>query len=552
MKTKSTNKKIVKELILKSRKTKLPKQIDNIIIYTFLYKYCSDNIKDHLALELKNKEVTIDEAYDNKHYQEILSYDILKLYGFHIKNSNAFIEDVINKYYNSPKFLSVFLTIFPKNLILNSEYYNKKYIDFLFKKILLGINIQNINEEEIENIKEIIYLISKLDVFELQFEFSEVFHTISSSRLMHVNSNPEFITQILSKIVLSDKYEIQNIYDPFMKNADTLIQLNGAAEQYYGKEKNSINYLYTIARLFINNFSLNNVFLKQEDATESIDINGAVFDVILSRIPITIKNYHTSNINQNLEIAKRNKSSELKNILLKELELDNDSFTQNIELNQALENLVEKIGFENDSAEEFNGEYEILKDSEFLFLINLIDSLTPDGIMAISIPENFLFKNSLETLRKYLIVEKNYIDTIIRIPNEINNIKPEVIIVFRKNKTDENILFIDMSYDYTVQKTKSPFPFLSRKHLKLSDETLIKMKNVFSKKLKLPKYSNLVTIDEIENNYFNLSVSRYVDTFEGDFISLDELIIEKKDIESTIKDLDSKIDKMMDELNIKF
>ena len=78
------------------------------------------------------------------------------------------------------------------------------------------------------------------------------------------------------------------------------------------------------------------------------------------------------------------------------------------------------------------------------------------------------------------------------------------------------------------------------------------MERVFVNRLSLPKFSNMISIDEIKDNHFNLSVSRYVDTFEGEFISLDELVMEKKDIDSNINELNLKIEKMMDELNIRF
>ena len=81
---------------------------------------------------------------------------------------------------------------------------------------------------------------------------------------------------------------------------------------------------------------------------------------------------------------------------------------------------------------------------------------------------------------------------------------------------------------------------------------LSKMENVFLNKLSIDKYSNLISIDEIENNQFNLSVSRYVDTFDGEFISLDDLVAEKQEIDSNINELDIKIEKMMDELGIRF
>ena len=43
---KSINYKILKMLMSQSRSYKLPPEIDYIVMYTFLYKYCSDTIKD--------------------------------------------------------------------------------------------------------------------------------------------------------------------------------------------------------------------------------------------------------------------------------------------------------------------------------------------------------------------------------------------------------------------------------------------------------------------------------------------------------------------------
>lgn len=551
---KSTNRNILKQIMHISRRQKLPSEINYIILYTFLYKYCSDHTKSCVLLELKDKELTIDEAYRSGVYQGELSFDSLKLNGFFIKKPDAFIEEVVTNYYLKPGFLEEFLKVFPQSTIFNSEYHNLQYFDYLFKVIDDNLYRFKFDSETNKIIGEIIYLISRLNLFDDDLEFSEVFNIIFASRLINIDSNPEYITQILSELILTEKNTINSVYDPFMKDGNSFSRLNDKLEyglKYcYGKDVEEINFLFTMAKFFIKGFPFNNVFLKNEDALDSVDINGASFDVIISRVPIAIKNYYSSNIKQNMEIAKRNKRSELENILLNNFGMDGDSFKQDNELNQALENLVEKIDF-NDSMD-FKGEYESLRDSEFLFLINLIESLKQDGIMAISISENFLVKDSLEILRKYLVLEKNYIDAIIRIPNDIIRTRPEVVIVFKKDRTREDILFIDMSSDYDTQRSGHAYPGLFRKSIILDEKTISKMNNVFLNKLEMPKYSNLISIDEITENNFNLSVSRYVDTFEGEFISLNDLISQKEEIGGNIDDLNLKIKKMMDELDIRF
>lgn len=554
---KSDNYSILKNLISKSRNFKLPDEIDYIVIYTFLYKYCSDSIKDHFLMVLQDKEMILDEAYKSNYYQEVLKEDSMHLYGFHIEKPDAFIDEVINNSYSDRFFLSRFFKIFPQNITFASDSKDKEYFEFLFKTLSKEIKIDKYEyESEVKlAIKEIIYAISKLDLFESEFSFSRVFEVLTSSKLMHIQPTPEYISQLLSELISCDKTSVKRAYDPFLKDGNTLLSLSEKCElgvAYYGKESDRLTYCYTITRFLINHFNLNYVEFRNEDATESIDIGGASYDVILSKIPLKIRNYYSSKENQNLEIIRRNKRSELEKVLLSEFNMNSDSFTKDSELNNALENLLEKIDVESSSDIEFAGEYESLKDSEFLFLINLVESLKNDGIMAISISQNFLFKNSLKTLRKYLTFEKNYIDTIISVPEEIGRRRPEVIIVFKKNRSNQDILFIDISKEYKTQKNRILFPGLFRRNLVFADETLGKIKDVYSKKLIIDKFSNLISMNEIAKNEFNLSVSRYVDTFEGKFIRLSDLKEEKAEIDANIKELNLKIEKMMDELDIRF
>lgn len=555
---KSNNYSILRNLTSKARSFKLPDEIDYIVIYTFLYKYCSDSLKDHFLMTLEDKEMTLDEAYDSNYYQEVLKEDSMHLYGFHIEKPDAFIDEVINNSYSDRFFLSEFFTVFPRNITFSKDSKEKEYFDFLFKSISQEIKIDKYEfESEVKlAIKEIIYAISKLDLYESAFSFGKVFDVLSSSRMMHIQPTPDYISQLLSALISCDKTSIKKAYDPFLKDGNTLMKLSDECEMgvtYYGKELDRLTYCYAITRFLINHFNLDYVEFRNEDATESIDIDGASFDVIMSKIPVKIRNYYSSKQNRNnFEIIRRNKRTELEKVLLSEFNMNSDSFAKDSELNSALENLLEKIDVEAASDVEFSGEYESLKDSEFLFLINLIESLKDDGVMAISISQNFLFKNSLNTLRKYLTLEKNYIDTIISVPEEIGRRRPEVIIVFKKNRSTQGILFIDISKEYETQKNRILFPGLFRRNLIFADETIAKIKDVYSKKLTINKFSNLISVRDIIKNDFNLSVSRYVDTFEGKFIRLEDLKQEKAEIESNVKELNLKIEKMMDELNIRF
>ena len=552
------NYRILRDILSKSRKAHLPPEARYLIIYAFIYKYYSDFLKSHFLSVIQDEEYTLDEAYRSLNFNAEFRNDAFHMFGYFIEKPDAFFDEVVNTKFNENTFLRQFFNIFQENLIFEDNSNNKKYMDFIFDAVVneFPFNLYELDLESTTIIKDLILSISKLDVFDPEFAFTDVFEVIGESDILNVNSNPEYIYQILSTILISQKQNLNTIYDPFMGNGLSFLYLSeafGLWANKYGKESDKVTYCYTIARLLMSAYNFDKLYLENEDAFESIDIDGTSFDGILSVIPIAIHNYHTSNKNQSLEIAKRHKREELEKMLSNNFNMDSSSFSQDNELNNVLEKLINKMDVDENSVSEFMGEYESLNDSEFLFLINLIDSLKNDGIMAISISQNFLFKDSLKTLRKYLTFEKNYIDAIINIPNEFGRYKrPEVVIVFKKNRKTDEILFIDMSRDFRTRRGRIVVRGSFKSNLLLDKPTLDKMCDVLNNKLVVSKFSSLVSMDEILKNGFNLSVSKYVDTFEGEFIRLKDLVNEKIEIDEKRMLLTKEIDKMMDELNIKF
>ena len=554
----SNNYRILRDILSKSRKAHLPPEARYLIIYAFIYKYYSDFLKSHFLSVIQDEEYTLDEAYRSLNFNAEFRNDAFHMFGYFIEKPDAFFDEVVNTKFNENAFLRQFFNIFQENLIFEDNSNNKKYMDFIFDAVVneFPFNLYELDLESTTIIKDLILSISKLDVFDPEFAFTDVFEVIGESDILNVNSNPEYIYQILSTILISQKQNLNTIYDPFMGNGLSFLYLSeafGLWANKYGKESDKVTYCYTIARLLMSAYNFDKLYLENEDAFESIDIDGTSFDGILSVIPIAIHNYHTSNKNQSLEIAKRHKREELEKMLSNNFNMDSSSFSQDNELNNVLEKLINKMDVDENSVSEFMGEYESLNDSEFLFLINLIDSLKNDGVMAISISQNFLFKDSLKTLRKYLTFEKNYIDAIINIPNEFGRYKrPEVVIVFKKNRKTDKILFIDMSRDFRTRRGRIVVRGSFKSNLLLDKPTLDKMCDVLNNKMVVSKFSSLVSMDEILKNGFNLSVSKYVDTFEGEFIRLKDLVNEKIEIDEKRMLLTKEIDKMMDELNIKF
>lgn len=556
----SPNHKILRNILSKTRQIDISEDVSYLLVYSFLYKYCSDSLKEYFLSVIEDKAITLDEAYKNDLSCEMLKDDAFHMFGYFIKSPDFFMDEVMNSSYSDRFFIHMFFKAFSENIEFpeNSNY--ERYFTFIFDSVREKINFNKF-EFEGENhliVKDIIYSISKLDVFERQYPFENVFEKICQSKLMRVNHDPDYITDTLSDIVRSVKTKTGNVYNPFLRDASSLIDLKSRYEwgigTGYGKESDKITYCSSIVRLYLNGFDLDGVYLEYGSPFESVDIASASFDVIVSRIPaITPKNLKRLNRTQNIEMAKRNKRKQLEDVLTSRFDMDEDSFLNDNELNNALENLLSKMDLERDSEIEFTGEYESLNDSEYLFLINLINCLDDDGIMAVGMSQGFLFKNSLETLRKYLTVERNYIDAIISIPDGLSRPhRSEIIVIFRKNKTTDDVVFIDTSTDYDTKRSPYSVPGLFKRNLILDNATKNRLIEAYVKRRNVERFSNVVGISQIAKNDFNLSISRYVDTFEGEFVSLRELKHQRDEIESNIDKLSKKIDMMMDKLNIRF
>ena len=559
MRKRPSNHTIYRNIRSKFRQTKIPRDIHYLLIFTFLYKYCSDTLKDYYLNYIEKKEITLDEAFENPRIRSELESDALKMFGYHIRKPSAFIDEVISVAYQDRWFLPGFYTAFRDNITFAKGSNYEKYFNFIFDCVESQCKLEMIEFDPKINlvVKDIIYSISKLDIYEEEFTFEDVFDMIFRVRPISVDHDPDYMNEILAEIVLSTKSAPDDVYNPFLNDGSSFVEMsskgNGEYGKFFGKGHDTITFCFSIVKLLINLFNMDDVFLEYENALDTVDFYGQSFDVIMSNLP-PIGGWSSRSINKNqeFELVKRNRRRQLESMLSENFNVNELSFERDNKLNSAINSILDEIDF-NQSRISFEGEYRSLRASEYLVLINLIDTLKEDGVMVVSLSQSFLFKNSLETLRKYLIYEKNFLDCVINIPGELaGNMRPQIICVFRKNRNSDEIMFIDSSKDYEIKKMPRSYTKAGRRSRQLDDSNVRKLKKTYSKRQIIDKYSNIVSISEIAANEFNLSVSRYVDTFEGEFIQLSELANEKAEITAEIKKLNKKIDKMMEDLDLRF
>jgi type I restriction enzyme M protein len=146
------------------------------------------------------------------------------------------------------------------------------------------------------------------------------------------------------------------------------------------------------------------------------------------------------------------------------------------------------------------------KKADLMFLQHMIASLKENGTLATVMPHGVLFRGGVEKEIRKQIVEDDLITAIIGLPAKLfyNVGIPACIIVINKRKPPElknKILFINADREYGEGRNQNY----------LRPQDIEKIATVFHERRESPKYSRLVSIEEIRENDYNLNIRRYVD-----------------------------------------
>jgi type I restriction enzyme M protein len=180
--------------------------------------------------------------------------------------------------------------------------------------------------------------------------------------------------------------------------------------------------------------------------------------------------------------------------------------------------------------------------ADYAFILHMIETLKPgSGRMGVVVPHGVLFRGSSEGAIREQLIKENLLDMVIGLPEKLfyGTGIPAAILVFRKNKKDTSVLFIDASRDYRDGKNQNF----------LRDEDLEKVLATAKARESVDKYAYLASFDEIKENDFNLNIPRYVDTFEEEEeIDLEAVLLERKALKADLEKLEGEMDGYLKEL----
>jgi type I restriction enzyme M protein len=146
------------------------------------------------------------------------------------------------------------------------------------------------------------------------------------------------------------------------------------------------------------------------------------------------------------------------------------------------------------------------KKADLMFVQHMIASVKPGGKMATIMPHGVLFRGGAEKAIRESILKEGIVEAIIGLPPNLfyGTSIPACVLVINKNRLEEqkgSVLFINADAEYGEGRAQNY----------LRPEDLEMIIQVYRQHREIPRYSRLVTLDELAANDYNLNIRRYVD-----------------------------------------
>ncbi|MEG3051011.1 MAG: N-6 DNA methylase, partial [Thermomonas sp.] len=146
--------------------------------------------------------------------------------------------------------------------------------------------------------------------------------------------------------------------------------------------------------------------------------------------------------------------------------------------------------------------------ADFAFLLHGFHYLKDQGVMAIILPHGVLFRGGAEERIRTKLLKDGHIDTVIGLPANLfySTGIPVCILVLKKCKKFDDVLFINAAEHFDKGKRQNV----------LSDGHIDKIVDTYQYRKEEDRYAKRVPMERIEEEGFNLNISRYISTAQAE------------------------------------
>ncbi len=151
---------------------------------------------------------------------------------------------------------------------------------------------------------------------------------------------------------------------------------------------------------------------------------------------------------------------------------------------------------------------------DWAFISHMIEVANENGTVGVIVPHGVLFRGSSEGKIRQQTINENILEAVIGLPANLffGTGIPAAIVIFRKGRKRNDVLFIDASARFEAGKNQN----------RLRDEDIASVVDMYrryssgelSEGVAEDKFAYVATRDEIAENDYNLNIPRYVDTYE--------------------------------------
>jgi len=480
---------------------------DYILGFIF-YKYLSEKMRllaDKLLSEDNIKYIDINEnTSDGKELLDAIRDDAIDSLGYFLKPSELFssivkrtdsiieeLETILNNIEQSTmgsESADDFGNLF-EDLDLTSSKLGKTVDDrnTLISKVIGHLDKIDFETEDLES-----------DILGDAYEYLIAQFASGAGKKAGEFYTPQEVSKILAKIVTTDKQKLKSVYDPTCGSGSLLLRVAKEVDevsQFFGQELNRTTYNLARMNMIMHDVHYKKFDIKQEDTLERPQHLDKRFEAIVANPPFSTK-WSSNN-----------------------LFMTDERFSQ-------------------------YGKLAPGSKADYAFVTHMIHHLDDNGTLALVLPHGALFRGGAEGhIREYLIREKNYLDAVIGLPSNIfyGTSIPTCIMVFKKNRNNKDVLFIDASEHYDKVKTQN---VLRKEHIE-------KIVSTYRNRTVEDKFSYVASNDELIENEYNLNIPRYVDTFEEEEqIDLEAVSYQLGSLDGEIHQTDKMIEGFCEELGI--
>ncbi len=442
------------------------------VLGLLFYRFISENIENYVNENQRKAGIT-DFQYRNISDEEALlgKTQILEEKGFFILPSELFCN--IKKDADKNENLNVVISNVFKNIESSARgTASENDVKGLFDDFTIDNKLGNTVDERNEKLVKLLNAIGNLnfgdyednniDLFGDAYEFLMTMYASSAGKSGGEFFTPQEVGELLARIVIMDKTSVNKVYDPACGSGGLLLKFakilgkENVRDGFFGQEINLTTYNLARINMFLHNINYNNFSIERGDTLiHPAHFNDEPFDAIVSNPPYSIKWAGKSNP-----------------ILI------------------------------NDERFAPAGVLAPESKADLAFTMHMLSWLSPKGTAAIVEFPGVLYRGGAEQkIRKYMI-DNNFVDTVIQLPSDLffGTSIATCILVLKKNKLDNNILFVDASNEFIRNTNKN----------KLSDENINNIINLLKDRKSVENKSYLATYDEIKDNDYNISVNSYL------------------------------------------